>query len=570
MSSYVLHLLIMALFFVYLASAWNLVGGLAGQHSLGHSLFVGTGSYVSTLLFIHLGLSPWFGLLVGATAAALLALFVGYLSFRYELKGPFFLLVTLAFAEVARIIVTNLDITRGSSGLFVPLKGNAPLLFQFEDRSVYLLVIGIMAVGAIVLTYAIRRSWFGYSLLAIRENEAAARACGIYAERCKLAILTISGILCAIGGTFYAQYTLFIEPISQFGIALSVEMILFCIVGGIGTVFGPAIGAVALFGLGELTRNLLAFTTIGNLHLIVYASVLLFVVIFLPDGIVGAYNRRMASRRRVRSPDPAPGANARQPVALPPSATPPSAQRPAPTGDEPLLVVKGISKRFGGVAAVTEASFAVPVGSCVGIIGPNGSGKSTTLNMIAGALNPDAGSVLLRGASVAGRPAEAMCKLGVARTFQIPQAFGDLTARENVMVGAFAVTGDAAEASIIAERLLTEIGLAHTIDMPVRALTAAERKKIEIARALATKPTILLLDEALAGLTEQECDEMIAFLRARRSEGLTLVLVEHIMRVVTALCDHVVFLNFGKVVAQGTSKEVLEHPDVVRAYLGSD
>jgi branched-chain amino acid transport system ATP-binding protein len=204
------------------------------------------------------------------------------------------------------------------------------------------------------------------------------------------------------------------------------------------------------------------------------------------------------------------------------------------------------------------------------VIGPNGSGKSTLLNVIAGVHAPSDGRALLDGRTVSGLPPEQICRLGLARTHQIAQPFGDLTSRENVMVGAFARTHSRQAAMAKADELLARLGIAHLADTPVRIMTVAERKKIEIARALATEPRILLLDEALAGLTEQETEQMIRFLLGLRREGLTLIVVEHVMRVVTALCDRVMVLNFGKLLAEGRPDDVLRHPEVVRAYLGSD
>lgn len=567
LSSYTLHVITMGLFYAYLATAWNLVGGLAGQHSLGHSLFVGIGAYVSTLLFIHLGLTPWLGIFFSVAVACSLALFIGFLTFRYGLRGPYFLLVTLAFAEVAKIIVANSKMMGASSGLNVPLRGDAPLLFQFEQKWPYLLIALCLCLGAVALTRTIRRSWFGHSLLALNDNEGAARACGVSVERQKLAIFVLSAALSAIGGTFYAQYTLFIEPQSLFGIGLSVEMILFTIVGGIGTIYGPAIGALVLYVIAESTRSLVGLSSIGNLHLIVYSVILLIVVMAFPGGIAGAAR---TIQRRLRRAAAGPGTEAPSRT-MPDVAISPEPRPAAPRGvGEAVLVAEDLTKRFGGLTAVSHVNLRIGRGECVGVIGPNGSGKSTFLNIMAGALAADSGRILLDGEAVSGLRPEEMCRRGVGRTHQIAQPFGDLTARENIMVGAFARTRSRAEAVVVAEQLLTRLGIGHLADSPVRVMTSADRKKIEIARALATGPHVLLLDEALAGLTEHECERMIGLLLELRREGLTLVVVEHIMRVVTALCDRAIFLNFGKVLAEGTPDEVLRHPEVIRAYLGTE
>jgi branched-chain amino acid transport system permease protein len=557
MSSYAQHVIIMGVFYAYLATAWNLIGGFAGQHSLGHAMFVGVGGYTSTLLFIHTGITPWIGAFVGAAAAGILALAMGFLSFRYGLRGPYFLLITIAFAEIAKIIVANLKITGASSGLYVPLRGHAPELFQFGSRWPYFLIIAFLCATGLVLSQFVCRSWIGFSLVALRENEPAARACGVAAERLKVAAFVVSAVLCAFGGTSYAQYTLFIEPQSLFGIGLSLELVLFAIVGGIGTVYGPAVGALVLFTLAEATRNLVGLSQVGNLHLIVYAIILLLAVMFFPKGLAGAIERL----RKRTAPAPA---------RIPAPASLPHATCSVRRENGPILSVEGATKRFSGVTAVSGVHLELAGGECVGVIGPNGSGKSTLINVISGVYRPDAGRIRLRDREIGGLHPEQICRLGVGRTHQIAQPFGELTAKENVMVGAFIRTRRRAEASAIAEQLLARMELLHLADRSVRVLTGANRKKVEIARALATKPQLLLLDEALAGLNEQECDQMIRFLLSLRQEGLALIVVEHIMRVVMALCDRVIFLNFGHFVAQGSYDEILRHPEVIRAYLGKD
>jgi branched-chain amino acid transport system permease protein len=560
LSSYLLHIVIIGLWLAYLASAWNLVGGFAGQHSLGHALFVGIGAYASTLLFIHLGLSPWLGSLAGALAAGLVAWLIGFLSFRYGIKGPYFFLATIAFAEVGKILVSNIAVLGGASGLAVPMRGQAPVLFQFDSKYPYLAVMGLLLAAVLALSARIRRSGFGLALLALRENEAAARASGVAAERSKITALVLSAMLCALGGSFYAQYTLFVEPQSMFGMGLSLEIVLFAIVGGIGTVFGPAIGALALYAVAEVTRHLVSLGQSGNFHLIVYALILVVVVMFFPEGLAGAWRRR-------RSRGPSVAAPTAESAAAP---RPREAGRPSRPPGPAVLEINAVTKRFGGLTALSGVDLQVARGECLGLIGPNGSGKSTLLNVIAGVYPPEQGQVLLAGRPISGLHPEQICRAGIGRTFQIAQPFGDLSVRENVMVGAFSRTRNWQAAARAADPVLDALGLAPLASTRTRLLTTARRKKVEIARALATRPQVLLLDEALAGLTEQETAEMIGFLLALRSAGTTLIVVEHIMRVVSALCDRVLFLNFGQAVTQGGVQAVLNHPEVIRIYLGGE
>ena len=557
----------------YLSSAWNLVGGFAGQHSLGHVLFIGVGAYTSTLLFSLLGINPWFGAIAGAVLAALLAAAMGYLSFRYGIRGAYFFLVTLAFAEVAKIIVANVQFMGASSGLSVPMRGHMPSLFQFESKEPYLLIIAVMLTITLIICHITRYSRFGIHLLALRENEDAARACGVPAQKTKISVLILSAVLCALGGTFYAQYTLFIEPQSMFGIALSLEIVLFAIVGGIGTIYGPAAGAVILFAIAEGTRNMVGLGNTGNLHLIVYAVVLIVVVMFLPEGFAGAWDRlHIRLRGSVFKGVPLLKQSElnQQSIERVQIATKLRTSLNVSAELNPLLDVQGITRRFGGVIALSNVSFQVAPGECLGLIGPNGSGKSTLLNVVAGVHRPDQGHVRLAGRTLAGLDPESVCRLGVGRTHQISQPFGDLTTRENVMVGVFARTMRWSEAYETAEPLMRRMGIAHLADTKVRFLTTANRKKVELARALATRPKLLLLDESLAGLTEQESSEMINLLLELREEGVTMILVEHIMRVVTELCDRVVFLNFGQIVTTGRPKEVLSNGEVIKIYLGDE
>lgn len=290
-SRYFLHIFIMIFFYGYLAMCWNILGGYAGQHSFGHAAFVGIGAYTSALLFAHAGVSPWFGMLIGGGVAGLVGLCFGYMSFRYGLKGPYFLLVTIAFAEVLVYTALNIRAVGGASGISIPLMGNAPKFFQFEGKIPYYYTIMIMTVGMIGITYAIQRSRIGYYWIALRENEDAAQTLGVNALRYKLWAVVLSAFFSALGGTFYAQYFMFIDPPSILGLGLSVEIVIYVIVGGVGTILGPIFGAFLLFPLAELTRAIFAGKT-GGIHLMVYGIILVISIIFMPGGIVGKLSQR--------------------------------------------------------------------------------------------------------------------------------------------------------------------------------------------------------------------------------------------------------------------------------------
>jgi branched-chain amino acid transport system permease protein len=289
---YALEVLISILFFGYLGACWNILGGYGGQFSFGHAAFFGLGAYTSTLLFLHWGVSPWIGMLAGGLLAAGFGLFAGYLSFRYGLRGPYFSLVTLAFAEMLRVIAVNWKAVGSSLGLVVPNRGSAPALFLFAEKLPYYYVILTMAVGALVITRAMERSRMGYALAAIRENEDAAEAAGVDALSTKLSAMALSSFLTALGGTFYAQYFSYIDPSLTFGPAISIGGLLPAIVGGAGTVTGPLLGSFVLTPISELTRA--ALRGRAGADIMLYGLVLILVISFLPNGLVGWIRARRA------------------------------------------------------------------------------------------------------------------------------------------------------------------------------------------------------------------------------------------------------------------------------------
>ncbi len=278
--------LVMMILYAYLATAWNILGGFTGQLSLGHSLFFGMGAYASSVLSVYYGFSPWLGMLVGGAVAAVLALFVGVLSFHYGLRGPYFALASIAFSQAALTLVLNIDFLGAASGYKIPLK--PPSLFDFQSTSklpFYYIGLG-MLVALFLITHLIRKSQMGYYFIAIRDNEELAQGLGVNIIRYKLAATLISAFFTGIAGTFYAQYYLYIDPRDVMGIDLSIELALFSIVGGAGTLYGPMIGAFVLTVIGELTRSFIGAAFSGG-HVMVYGLILMLVIIFIPKGIMG-------------------------------------------------------------------------------------------------------------------------------------------------------------------------------------------------------------------------------------------------------------------------------------------
>lgn len=293
-----LNFAMMALYGALLAQAWNILGGFGGQFSFGHALFFGVGAYVQVIAQVTLGINAWIALAAGIALAAAVGAGVGALSFRYGLKGSYFALVTLAFAEVFRIGAVTVDFTGGGVGMMLPLNEN-PAQMQFGSRRGYLALIGAMVVVALLLTAWLRHSRFGARLQAVRDNEDAANAIGVDPYRTKLAAITLSGGFMGAAGAFYVQVFQYIDPGIAFGAHVSVEALVGAIVGGMGTLWGPVAGAIALHLLADLTRNL--FGQLPGLNMVIYGAVLVLIVMFLPRGLAGLFGAGTSVRQLWRS-----------------------------------------------------------------------------------------------------------------------------------------------------------------------------------------------------------------------------------------------------------------------------
>ena len=294
-SSYAITVLIFIFFYAYLGQAWNIVGGYAGQLSAGHAAFVGVGGYAAALLSMHAGLTPWIGMWIGGGLAAALGAVIGYLGFRFGLRGFYFVLLTVAFAEICRVLALNVDAVGGALGLYITFTGN-PRQFQFQDNRVYYYVALVLMLGATALVWVLERHRLGAYLTAIRQDEGACEALGVDTFRCKMLAMVLSSFLTGVGGTFYAFYLFSLQPTAVFGIPLSVEIIIRPIVGGAGTVLGPVLGSFILSPLAEISRTYFAQGGWSGAHLIVYGVLLIAVVLFLPQGAYPAL-ARLARRR---------------------------------------------------------------------------------------------------------------------------------------------------------------------------------------------------------------------------------------------------------------------------------
>ena len=295
-SNFAVNFGVLALLYAFIGQSWNMAGGFAGQLSFGHVAFLGAGAYASTILQLRFGMSPWAGLPAAALAGALVGGVIAVLSFRAGLRGSYFALITLAFAEVLRIIANSTDLTGGGLGMLIPMKAGAAN-FQFAERSGFYYLILLLTLLSVALAEWLRRSRFGARLAAIRENEESAMALGINVFAEKVRVMLLSGALCGVGGCFFAQYFLYIDPTIVFGVDKSVEMLLVSIIGGAGTVYGPLIGAVLLALASEGTR---AITQVQGLSLVLYGALLVLIIAYLPNGLIDLFKRRPQPHKETR------------------------------------------------------------------------------------------------------------------------------------------------------------------------------------------------------------------------------------------------------------------------------
>jgi branched-chain amino acid transport system permease protein len=558
-SPFVSHLFILIFIFGALATAWNIVGGFAGQLSLGHAVFYGIGSYSATLLIRSAGISPWLGMLVGILISIVVSLVIAYPTFR--LRGPFFALATIAVLEVVRLLVVReVDLTGGAAGLSVPLNIGFKWMI-FREKTPYLLITFGFLLLTLYVSWRIRNSRLGFYLVAVREREDAARAVGVNAVRVKLTAAIVSAALTSALGTVHAMYLTFIEPSAAFSLELSIQLAMFALIGGLGSVAGPLAGTLLVLPIAELARGWLnAFGS--GMHGLIYGIILVIVVLTMPRGLVGRFGE---SFKRLLNRLPGAGEDAL------PAAPPVPASRFKP--GEVVLKATHISKRFGGLQATNDVTLELHHGEILGVIGPNGAGKTTVFNQLSGFIAPDTGKIEVRladGSWATPSTPDEFARAGIGRTFQIAQPFAGLSVRENIMLGAFMHTSDRSEAAAIAHEVATVTDLTDLLEQEARSLTVGGMKRLEVARALATRPHVLLLDEVLAGLNPSDVERAIVMIRRIRDTGVSVLMIEHLMQATMALSDRIIVINLGSVLREGNPTEVVNDPAVIEAYLGKD
>ena len=544
--------------------SWNLFSGYTGLTSFGHASFFGIGAYTVTLLMTLLGITPWVGIPAAAVLGAVAAFLIGLPTFR--LRGHYFALAMLAYPLVLLYLMQYL----GFQEVTLPMRRDNPAMWmQFTDHRIMTLVaLGLLAV-VMGVCMAVENSRFGLSMMAIRQNELAAEAAGIDARLWKMRSLMTSGALAGASGGLYACVLLVVTPEAVFGMITSAQALTVTLFGGVGTYWGPLIGAAVLIPLAETLQAELG-EVVPGIQGVVYGAAIIGIMLLAPEGLYWSLRDRLARR----------GGHALAPGAIPVEladtirpasrASLPQGLRPAATAlpAPVLLEVTGLTKTFGGLRAVDDVSFSVRTGTILGIIGPNGAGKTTLFNVVNGVLTADSGTAMLDGAPLVGHKLHQVCRMGVGRTFQVVRSFPRLPLLDNVLVGAYGAGLPDRQAVEAARAAIARIGLSHLMARAAGELTNKELRLMELARALAAQPRLLLLDETLAGLGREECDEVLQVLDQLRTEGMTIVIIEHTMRAMLRIADDFLVIDRGRVLARGEPRVVVENRAVIEAYLG--
>ena len=574
-----------ALIYGLAAIGLSLLMGLAGQVSLGHAAFFAVGAYTQAIFLTKTSVPGPVAAVVAVLLAMLVALLVGLPLLR--LRGHFLALATLGLGIIVGVVVRELDVTGGQSGIYgIPrpefggqVVGTGQEFFWFMTPFV---VVGLAVAVNLV------RSRTGRALGAVNDSEVAAECLGVDTFALRLRVFVLSAAYAGLAGVFYAHWLTVVNP-SSAHFELSVQILLMVVLGGLGSVTGALVGSVAVQALDELMRQVIPVflpKASGEVQLIGFGVVLVLLIILLPGGLASLWNaigRRIRAAFAARKARPEASTEAETgPAALDQALAMLSRQEHQPRGTT-ILQIRGLTKRYGGVTALADLDLDVHSGEILALIGPNGAGKTTAFNMVTGVLEPTEGSVVLHGKEVAGRQPHVAAALGATRTFQNLQTFKSSTVLGNVKVARHLrsragivrgmlglARGEERAIETASHAALSAMGLSALADRPIADLAFGQQRQVEVARALALEPSVLLLDEPMAGLSGAERDALSALLRKVREAGVTVLLVEHDVAAVMALADRVAVLDDGRLISLGTPAEVTSDPAVIAAYLGTD
>ncbi len=550
LSGYLLNILMQATTYAIAVVGLTVVLGLCGQINLAQAAFFGIGAYAVGLGTTALGLSFWLCLAGGLAAALVLGGLLGASTLR--LGGHYLAMVTISFQQILTLVLVNwIPVTHGPDG--VP---NIARPVPFTDGQRYL-AFCLVVLGAVA--YAVWRmpdTRLGRAMRAVRDNELAAGVVGVDVYRTKVLAFAIGALLAGLGGGLFAGGFAYVSP-DQFTFAESIIFLTMALLGGVGSPVGAVIGTALLVLLPEWLRFL---KEVPGLYLAIYGVAVILIVVFMPAGIWGFATQQIG---RVRRLPHGPAAAGELTLSQDEAA------------EAPALAVEGLSKHFGGLKAVDDIGFEVKRGGVHALIGPNGSGKTTTLNMLSGLYRPTAGRIRLDGRDITRLAPHERAAAGLGRTFQNIRLFRSMSALDNVVVGAerpgnHAVGPGRAVLEARARAALAFVGLEARADEPVAGFSYGHQRLIEIARALAGNPTLLLLDEPAAGLNGSEKLALTALLRRMGQKGLTILIIDHDMTLVRDVAQHITVLNFGRRIADGEAAGVLREPAVVAAYLGEE
>jgi ABC-type branched-subunit amino acid transport system ATPase component/ABC-type branched-subunit amino acid transport system permease subunit len=555
--------------------SWNLIGGYAGQLNLGHAAFIGLGAYAMAILFGQHGISPWLVLPIAAVVAAIGAVLLGAVTLR--LRGLYLGLASVSLPVLLMTLFNSVN----EQEIAIPLKDSEFAYLEWGNYGWYAGAFGLIALALWFGMTRFESSKWRIVLQALRDDQDATRSLGVNTAVLKVVMFGLSAAIAGVAGAIYAQMLLVVSSDSVFANTLSIQPLLICLIGGLGRKGAPIVGAAVLVVVDAITNQFWGGTF--GVSGLAYGIVLIAFVILLPSGVLKPAwelwdrvvsrfrgdTRMLASVADTTPAAPSAPARATAVDALEPTGSAAGKMDYGAAGSEVVLEGRHLRKAYGGVVAIDDLSFEVRQGEFVGVVGPNGAGKSTMFDLLTGYQRPTAGETLVCGNATTHWPAHRIARLGARRSFQTARSFGDLTALENLIAGALETSASTGEARDSALTALRTVGLADVADRRASSLALSQLRLLEVGRAIAARPRILLLDEPLAGLERPIAVGLMATLADLRATlGLTILLVDHDIGTVAGQVDRMIVIDHGREIAVGTPAAVMQDPQVVSAYLG--